>query len=155
MMCNAGGTFLVKCSYNPRVQVEDGPPLLHLESAKFGNSIPKTICTHELVKLDRHHRPQFRAREDRRAGSIVQAPCTIAPIAEIPSSTPLCRPEAMRPIWGARFCRARVASHRGCNAPRSRDASRQSACVHSPLFFPALFVFFRAQHSQPPIATSP
>ena len=135
-----------------------GNPSCILRVRSLGNSDSETICTHEVVKLDRHHRPQFRAREDRRAGSIVQAPCTIAPIAEIPLSNPLSRPEAMRPIWGARFCRARVASHRSCNAPRSRDASRQSACVHSPLFIPAppsLLVFFRAQHSQPPIATSP
>ena len=138
LMCNAGGTFLVNCSYKQRVQEVDGQRLRHQQSENSGNSDSETICTHEVVKLDRHHRPQFRAREDRRAGSIVQAPCTIAPIAEIPSSNPLCRPEAMRPIWGARFCRARVASHRSRNAPRSRDASRQSACVHSPLFIPAL-----------------
>jgi hypothetical protein len=47
-----------------------------------------------------------------------------------------------RPIWDAPFCRARVASHRSRSAPRSRDASRQSACVHSPPFIQALtFVF--------------
>ena len=36
LMCNAGGTFLVNCSYKQRVQEAGGQPLLHLESAKFG-----------------------------------------------------------------------------------------------------------------------
>ena len=85
LMCNAGGTFLVNCIYKPRVQEVIGQPLLHLQSANLEIQIPKLIYSTKLSNLIAHHRPQTRAREDRRAGSIEQAPCTIALIGEIPS----------------------------------------------------------------------
>jgi hypothetical protein len=60
-----------------------------------------------------------------------------SPSLQIPPRSSVVRPEKKRrQIWDAPFCRARVASHRSRSAPRSRDASRQSACVHSPPFTP-------------------
>lgn len=115
------------------------------------------ILLRKWSKLIGHHRPQTRARENRRAGSIEQAPCTVAHIAD-PTEELCCQSRKNTlPIWDARFCRARVASHRSGSAPRSRDASRQRACVLSPPFIPGPHLVFslRAQQSQPPIATSP
>ena len=106
-----------------------------LESWDFGRN-RRFIRLRNWSKLIGYHRPQTRAREDRPAGAIVQAPCTVLHIAE-PTEKLCCQSrKTTRPIWNARFCRARVASHRSRTAPRSRDASRQRACVLSPPFTP-------------------
>ena len=85
------------------------------------------ILLRKWSKLIGPHRPQTRARENRRAGSIEQAPCTVAHIAD-PTEELCCQSRKNTlPIWDARFCRARVASHRSGSGTRARCVRRLSA----------------------------
>ena len=77
-----------------------------------------------------HHRPQTRAREDRPAGAIVQAPCTVLHIAE-PTEGSVVSPEKPRARFGTRGSAAR-ASHRLAAAALPDQETRAD---RAPVFF--------------------
>jgi hypothetical protein len=127
-----------------------------LESWDFGRNRP-FIPLRNWSKLIGYHRPQTRAREDRPAGAIVQAPCTVLHIAEPTRGALLSVPKNHAPdLERAVLLRARrIASQPQRSQIKRREPTERlrsfaAVCPGSHSTFS-----LTAQKSRPPIAMSP